>query len=124
MRKYISSPIENEVVFEFDPNNPQPLTPEQKAEIEALAKIPASELDYSDITPLTDEEWEKKVIIGNPWITPPTKTLLKKVMVDSDIIFWILRQVGEEGYQEKMNAMLRQAMEMEREKLKLTSTPA
>lgn len=124
MRKYISSPIENEVVFEFDPNNPQPLTPEQKAEIEALAKIPDSELDYSDITPLTDEEWEKKVIIGNPWITPPTKTLLKKVMVDSDIIFWILRQVGEEGYQEKMNAMLRQAMEMEREKLKLTSTPA
>ena len=124
MRKYISSPIENEVVFEFDPNNPPPLTPEQKAEIEALSKMPDSELDYSDIPPLTDEEWDKKVIIGNPWITPPTKTLIKKVMVDSDIVFWILRQVGEEGYQEKMNAMLRQAMEFEREKLKLTSTPA
>ena len=103
--------------MEFDPNNPSPLTPEQKAEIAALAQLPDGELDYSDITPRTEEELANKIIVGNPWITPPSKTLLNKVLIDSDIVFWILRQVGEEGCREKMNAMLRLAMETEREKL-------
>ena len=123
-RKPTSRKTETLVRYEFDPNNPPPLTPEQKAEIAALAQIPDGELDYSDITPQTEEELASKIIIGNPWVTPPTKTVFKQVLIDSDIAFWILRQVGEEGCREKMNAMLRQAMEMEREKRDIASAPA
>ena len=102
------------VTFELDPNNPPPLTAEQQAEIEALARMPDSEIDYSDIPRQSREEWDKSVVIGNPWITPPTKSLIKEFRVDSDIIHWVLNQVGGDGYMDKMNAMLRRAMEEER----------
>jgi hypothetical protein len=35
------------------------LTEERKAELEALANMPDSEIDFSDIPPLTEEFWEK-----------------------------------------------------------------
>ena len=111
-----SQETESLVVSEFDPNNPPPLTPEQIAEIEALAKMPDSEIDFSDIPPLAERERDRKykITIGNPWTTPPAKAVLDKVVVDSDIIYWVLNQVGGEGYMDKLNAMLRRAMEEER----------
>lgn len=45
---------ENIVSIEFDPINPPALTPEQKQELENLAALPDSEIDYSDIPPITD----------------------------------------------------------------------
>ena len=104
------------VYSEFDPNNPPELTPEQKAEIEALARMPDSEIDFSDR--------KYKITIRNPWITPPTKTKLNEFLIDSDIIYWVLNQVGGEGYMDKLNAMLRQAMEAEREARKESAQPA
>ena len=114
------------VYSEFDPNNPPELTPEQKAEIEALARMPDSEIDFSDIPPLEERERDRKykITIRNPWITPPTKTKLQEFMVDSDIIYWVLNQVGGEGYMDKLNAMLRSAMEAEREARKESAQPA
>jgi len=41
------------VRFNIDLSNPPPLTEQQKAEIKALAERPDSEIDYSDIPPLT-----------------------------------------------------------------------
>ena len=79
--------------------------------------MPDSEIDYSDIPPLDDERWEKGIDVRNPWADPPTKTKIKEFLVDSDIIYWILKQVGD-GRQEKMNAMLRRAMREEREERK------
>jgi hypothetical protein len=38
-----------------------PLTEERKAELEALANMPYSEIDVSDIPPLTEEFWENAV---------------------------------------------------------------
>ena len=56
----------------------------------------------------------RAIKVRNPWADPPTKTKIKEFLVDSDIIYWILKQVGD-GWQEKMNAMLRRAMREERE---------
>ena len=35
-----------------------PLTEERKAELKALANMPDSESDYSDIPPVTEEFWK------------------------------------------------------------------
>jgi len=40
-----------------DLNNLPPLTQAQKAELAALASRPESEIDYSDIPPLSEEFW-------------------------------------------------------------------
>ena len=88
------------------------VTPEeQQARLNMLKSMPdPDDIDYSDIP----RRRKNAVVVRNPWMRPPTKTTLERVQIDSDIIFWILRQVGEEGYQDKMNAMLRKAMEDER----------
>ena len=112
-RQPISGRTGRWVTFEFDPDNPPPLTPEQKAEIEALARKPDSEIDYSDIPPLDEEIGKSRIVVGNPWITPPTKGKLRELLIDSDIICWVLHQSGED-YMNKINTMLRRQMEAER----------
>ncbi|KRE22586.1 hypothetical protein ASE66_25700 [Bosea sp. Root483D1] len=54
------------VQYEFDPANPPKLTDAQKAEIEALALKPDSEIDYSDIPPLDENFWRNAV--RNPYL--------------------------------------------------------
>ena len=44
------------------------LTPEQIAQLEALAKMPDSEIDYSDIPPLDEKFWANAV--RNPYLDP------------------------------------------------------
>ena len=101
--------------MKFDASTIKPISDEEfEARLAAYQPPDDSEIDYSDIPQLTDERLQNAVVVRNPWMRPPTKTTLERVQIDSDIIFWILRQVGEEGYQEKMNAMLRKAMEDER----------
>ena len=94
----------NTVKFEFDPANPPPLTARQKAEIAALRARPDSEIDTSDIPPLTEEFW--KHAIHNPFYKP-TKTATT-VRVDSDVLLW-LKSKGK-GYQTRLNVILREAM--------------
>ena len=48
-----------------------PLTEERKAELKALAEMPDSEIDYSDIPPLDESFWKNAV--RNPFYNP-TKT--------------------------------------------------
>lgn len=92
------------VKFEFDPANPPPLTARQKAEIAVLRARPDSEIDTSDIPPLTEEFW--KHAIRNPFYKP-TKTATT-VRVDSDVLLW-LKSKGK-GYQTRLNVILREAM--------------
>ena len=89
---------------EVDLNNLPPLTAEQKAELKALAERPDSEIDYSDIPPLDDAFW--KNAIPNPFYKP-TKTSTT-VRVDSDVLAWLKSQGN--GYQTRLNAILRRAM--------------
>jgi hypothetical protein len=63
------------VTYEVDLSNPPALTPEQQAEIEALLKKPASEIDYSDIPPLDEKFWANAV--RNPYLDPARKRAKK-----------------------------------------------
>ena len=70
----------------------------------ALAARPDSEIDTSDITELKADQWKKAVRGGIP---RPTK---KKVTVwlDTDVVEWLKSQG--DGYQTRMNAILRREM--------------
>jgi len=79
--------------FSLDLVNPPPLTKKQLAALEALSKMPDSEIDYSDIP---DEPLYR-----------PTKKMTT-VRLDVDVLAW-LRAQGK-GYQSKINAILRREM--------------
>jgi len=92
------------VRYEVDLNNLPPLTDGQRAELKALAQMPDSEIDYSDIPPLGDAFWKNAV--RNPFYKP-TKTMTT-VRVDSDVLAWLKSQG--KGYHTRINAILRAAM--------------
>jgi uncharacterized protein (DUF4415 family) len=92
------------VRYTIDLDNPPPLTAEQKKRLKALAAKPDSEIDYSDIPPLTEEFWKNAV--RNPFYRA-TKTSTT-VRIDSDVLHW-LRAQGK-GYQSRINAILRREM--------------
>ena len=100
---------EDLVYYEVDPANPLPLTPEQEERLRRLAALPDSEIDTSDIPPL---DFSSGVVVRDPFVRPPTKSKVKEFLVDSDIIYWVINQAGA-GYMDKLNAMLRRAMEEE-----------
>lgn len=81
-----------------------PLTDQRKAQLRALAERPDSEIDYSDIAPLTDEFWSKAV--PNPFHKPAQTHA--SVRIDADVLAWLKSQG--KGYQARMNAILREAM--------------
>ena len=92
------------VRHEIDPANLPKLTAKQKAELAALLARADSEIDTSDIPPLTDDFW--KSAVRNPFYKPTkTSTTLR---VDSDILVWLKSQG--KGYQTRINAILRKAM--------------
>lgn len=89
---------------EVDLANLSPLTAAQKAELAALAVLPDSQIDHSDIPPLTDEFWKQAT--RNPFykLTKQATT----VRVDADVLMWLKGQG--KGYQTRINAILREAM--------------
>ena len=77
----------------------RPLTRKQRAQLERLKKMPDSEIDYSDIPPLTDEQLAQfrrapKVLVA--------------ARLDRDVYDW-LKQYGE-GYSTRINSILRAVM--------------
>jgi uncharacterized protein (DUF4415 family) len=85
-------------------NDLPPITEARKAELKALAARPDSEIDYSDIPPLTNDVLSR---VANHPLYRPHKTHAT-VRIDTDIILWLKRQG--KGYQTRMNAILRDAM--------------
>ncbi|KQO69443.1 cytoplasmic protein [Methylobacterium sp. Leaf469] len=92
------------VIFELDLHRPAALTPEQRAELEALAATPDSEIDYSDIPPLTEAFFANAQ--RNPFYRPIKAQVT--VRLDADVLAWL--KTGGRGYQTKLNAILRRAM--------------
>ena len=92
------------VKHELDLANLPPLTEAQKAELEDLAARADSEIDYSDISPLSDDFW-KNAALGRFY--KPTKTSTT-VRIDSDVLAWLKAQG--KGYQSRINAILRREM--------------
>ena len=80
------------------------LTAAQRRELATLAAMPDDKIDYSDIPSLTEKFWENAV--RNPFYRPVKQQLT--VRLDADVIAW-LRQQGQ-GYQTRLNALLRSAM--------------
>ena len=89
---------------EVDLANLPPLTADQKAELAALAVLPDSQIDHSDIPPLTDEFWKQAT--RNPFYKPTKQATT--VRVDADVLMWLKGQG--KGYQTRINAILREAM--------------
>ncbi|MCD8139719.1 MAG: BrnA antitoxin family protein [Planctomycetaceae bacterium] len=86
------------VKISLDPKNLPPLSAKQKRALVELGKLPESEIDYSDIPAMKDEE--------EPMYKPVKK--LTTVRIDADILAW-LKTYGK-GYQTKINAILRREM--------------
>jgi uncharacterized protein (DUF4415 family) len=82
----------------------KPLTDRQRHQITALAARPDSQIDYSDIPPLTADFWRGAV--RNPFYRPVKRQLT--VRLDADVVAW-LRLQGK-GYQTRLNGLLRAAM--------------
>ena len=88
----------NLVRYTIDLNNPPPLTKAQEAELDALAARPDSEIDTTDIPPLTEEFWRNAV--RNPFLKPRKASASSRVRSCPAI----------KGYQTRMNAVLRREM--------------
>jgi len=89
--------------------NPEPLTPELQSELEALAALQDSEIDSTDMPPITD--WSNTV--RGAFYRPIKRPL--SLRVDADIIDWFQRQG--QGYQTRMNSALREYVERHREQV-------
>jgi uncharacterized protein (DUF4415 family) len=78
----------------------KPLTKRQRGSLDRLAAAPESEIDFSDIPPLTDEQLASA-------FRPKSKELVA-VRLDRDVLAW-LKGYGS-GYSTRINAILRAAM--------------
>jgi uncharacterized protein (DUF4415 family) len=95
------------VRYEIDLDNLPPLTEQQKAELAKLKSMRDEDIDFSDAPALGPEFWANAV----PWRDRHLYRPVKKsttVRIDSDVLAW-LKSEGE-GYQTRLNAILREAM--------------
>ncbi len=77
-----------------------------KTDWNKLSQMKDSEIDYSDIPPLSDKFFK------NARLRLPEKKSTITIRIDPDILSW-LKQQGR-GYQTKINAILRTYMETRR----------
>lgn len=79
-------------------------TPEQLEELRRLAAMPEDQIDLSDIPELTPEQLArmKRADLYRPIKQQVTARL------DADVLAWL--KEGGDGYQTRMNAILRRAM--------------
>jgi uncharacterized protein (DUF4415 family) len=80
------------------------LTEAQIAGLDALAARPDSEIDFSDIPEMTDEQW-KNAERGR-FYRPVKRQITARV--DADVLEWLKAQG--KGYQSRINAILRREM--------------
>ena len=88
--------------------NPQPLTPQLQAELDALARMPENQIDTAEMPPA--EDWSNAV---RGALFRPIKRPLS-LRIDADIIDWFQRQGS--GYQTRMNTALREYVERHRKR--------
>ncbi len=89
-----------------------PMSEETKARLAALAELPDSEIDTSDIKEWTDEDFAQAVPFHD--IYRPRKEQIT-TRIDADVLLW-LKSHGK-GYQTLLNDLLRKEMIEECKKL-------
>ena len=82
----------------------RPLTAAQKRELSALAKLPDSQIDTSNIPELPPEAWESAM---RGRFYRPFKQAVS-LRLDADVLHW-LKAAGR-GYQTRVNRILREKM--------------
>ena len=91
-------------IVSYTPEPLPPLTEKQIAHLKALAARPDSEIDTSDIPELTAEQWKRGV--RGRFYRPVKRQITARV--DADVLEWLKSQG--EGYQSRINAILRREM--------------
>ena len=87
----------------------KPLTPEQKAELQALAALPDERIDTSEMPEVVDWSGARRGVLYRPVKRQIT------LRIDADVIEWFRsRTRGGEGYQTSINRALREYIERHR----------
>lgn len=94
------------VRYKFDPANPSPLTEAQLAELAALAALPDDSIDLTDMPEVLDWSNAERGKFYRPVKQQVTLRL------DADVLHWF-KSKGGRGYQTRINAALRRAIEEE-----------
>ena len=93
-----------DVTSDFDLARPKPPTRKQKAELKALAALPDTAINTSDIPPLTEEFW--KTAERGKFYRPVKQQLTLRL--DADVVAWFKRHArNSRGYQTNINRALR-----------------
>lgn len=79
-------------------------TEAQRRDLERLAALPDDQIDDSDIPELTDAQWAEAV--RGRFYRPVKKQITARL--DADVLAWL--KADGQGYQTRMNAILRRAM--------------
>ena len=79
-------------------------TEEQRRDLERLAALPDDKIDTSDIPEFTEAQWAEAV--RGRFYRPMKKQITARL--DADVLAWL--KAGGQGYQTRMNAILRRAM--------------
>ena len=80
------------------------LTEERRRELARMDALPADQIDTSDIPELTDEQWASAV--RGRFYRPIKQQITARL--DADVLAWL--KAGGQGYQTRMNTILRRAM--------------
>jgi uncharacterized protein (DUF4415 family) len=91
----------------YDPS--EPLSEESRKELDALAKLPDSEIDFSDIPATTEADWEDAVRGPILPLEPHTVTLA----LDSEVYEWLQREGNAQAY--KINFVLKREAQRRRQ---------
>ncbi len=75
-----------------------------RKELAALAAMPESEIDFSDLPATTAQDWQ--VAVRGKFYRPVKQQLT--VRIDADVVEWLKGQG--KGYQSRLNEILRAAM--------------
>jgi uncharacterized protein (DUF4415 family) len=98
----------NTVKFELDPKNPPALTAAQRKRLTALAALPDSAIDYSDIPKQTAQvKWSRPGAL----VSAENKQQIT-LRLDADVLSFF-KNTGER-YQSRINAVLREYMRAHR----------
>ena len=85
----------------------RPVTSARKRRPARVAAQPDAQIDFFEISPLTEKFWKNAV--RNPFRRRAQQRLT--VRLDADVVAWLQRQ-GED-YQSRLNGLLRKAMQDE-----------
>jgi len=80
---------------------------QQDARLERLAAMTDEEIDFSDIPPITDEQWATR---RPGHLFRPIKQRVT-IRLDADVVDWFKREAGSGRYQTAVNKALRRYMQ-------------